>query len=435
MIAKTKGIHDTKSFVGALSAVRYIDPKYVYIATSNARCGQADIYIKEGDHVDICQVIGMRHGPFFDQPIHATISGTFVGYEKHYHRNGKLTDFIKIENDFKDTMDKSCQKRTPDEIEELTHDKARMTELLKETANVGLGGSSFPTYIKFQTDKKIDMILINAIECEPYITADHRLMLEFPYRVLDGIKYVMNAFDCNKAKICIKSKYKDIKEVYEKTLKEFPDSGIELACLGNYYPQGWEVEMIKNATGIKLKPGELPSNRGIINFNVSTIVGIYKAVKYNMPVVKRFITVTGNGINLPKNFRLRVGTSIRDLIPMCGGYKHPEKDKIFILGGPMMGASVPSDDCIVTKTVTSVIIMDKEEYEEQPCVRCGSCVLSCPVHLEPVQIMNAVKTLDKERIKKLNPLRCIECGLCTYSCTSKIQVTDYIRKAKLIAKL
>ena len=433
MIAKTTHIKDTKNLTGKLPAVRYTDPQYLYIATNNARCPKADLYIKEGDHVNSCQVIGMRHGPFFEQPIHATCSGTFVGLEKHYHRNGKLTDFIKIDNDFLDTIDPSVKKRTPEEIASLT--KEEMTEIIKQTANVGLGGSSFPTYIKFQTDKPINMILVNGIECEPYITADHRLMLEFPYRVMDGIKYVMQAFNCKHAKICIKSKYRDIKEVYQQVIKEYEGSGIELCCVGNYYPQGWEVAMIKEATGIQLNPGELPSNRGIINFNVSTMVGIYKAIKYNMPVIKRFITVTGDGINFPKNFRVRVGTSIKELIPLCGGYKNPEIEKVFILGGPMMGMSVPSDDLIITKTVTSIIILNKVNFVEQPCVRCGSCVLSCPVHLEPVQIMNAVKILDKERIKKLNPLRCIECGLCAYSCTSKIQVTDYIRKAKMIAKL
>lgn len=433
MIAKTTHIKDTKKLIGSLPAVRYVDPKYIYIATTNARCGSFELSIKEGDHVDCCQQIGMRHGPFFDQPIHATCSGTFVGFEKHYHRNGKLTDFIKIENDFKDTFDKHCYQRTPEEIAKLT--KEDFTNIVKDAALVGLGGSSFPTYVKFQTQKKIDIILINGIECEPYITADHRLMLEYPYRVITGIQYAMQAFGCKKAYICIKSKYKDIKTVYTQFLKEYPDSGIELCCVGNYYPQGWEVEMIRQATGIQLEPGELPSNRGIIDFNVSTIVGLYKAVKYNMPVIKRFVTVTGDGINFPKNFRVRVGTSIKDLIPLCEGYKNPDKEKVFILGGPMMGASVPSDDCIITKTVTSIIIFDKMEFKEEPCVRCGSCVLSCPVHLEPVQIMNAVKVADKERIKKLNPLKCIECGLCAYSCTSKIQVTDYIRKAKIFAKL
>jgi len=433
MIAKTRHIQDTKNLVGSLPAIRYTDPKYIYSAVTNARCSQADIFIKEGDHVDTCQLIGMRHGPFFDQPIHSSCSGTFLGLEKHYHRNGKLVDFIKIENDFKYTFDKSAHKRTPEEIEALT--KEDITKIVKDVALVGLGGSSFPTYIKFQTDKPIHTVLINAIECEPYITADHRLMLEFPYRVMEGTKYAMKAFGAKRALICIKSKYHDIKAVYRQVLKEYEGSGIELCLVGNYYPQGWEVEMIKNATGIKLNPGELPANRGIINFNVSTIVGLYKAIKYNMPVIKRFVTVTGDGIKYPKNFRVRVGTSIKDLIPLCGGYVDPDKDKVFILGGPMMGASVPSDDCIITKTVTSIIILNKTEYKEEPCVRCGSCVLSCPVHLEPVQIMNAVKVADKERIKKLNPLRCIECGLCSYSCTSKIPVTDYIRKAKIFAKL
>ena len=433
MIAKTVYIKDTKKLVGSLPAIRYTNPEYLYIAMANARCPKAELFIKEGDHVNSCQVIGMRHGPFFEQPIHATCSGTFVGFEKHYHRNGKLTDFIKIKNDFKDTLDPAVTIRTPEQIAALTKDD--MTKILEDVASVGLGGSSFPTYIKFKTDKPINMILINGIECEPYITADHRIMLEYPYRIMEAIKYTMQAFNCKHAKICIKSKYEDIKAVYKQVLKEYEDSGIELCCVGNFYPQGWEVAMIKSATGIQLKPGELPSNRGIINFNVSTMVGLYKAIKYNMPVIKRDITITGDGINYPKNFRVRVGTSIKDLIPMCGGYKDPEKEKVFILGGPMMGASIPSDDCIITKTVTSIIVLNKTDYKEEPCVRCGSCVLSCPVHLEPVQIMNAVKTLDKERIKKLNPLKCIECGLCTYSCTSKIQVTDYIRKAKIIAKL
>ena len=433
MISKTTYIKDTKNLTSLLPSVRYTAPKYIYLAMANARCPKAELYIKEGDHVNAYQVIGIRHGPFFEQPIHSTCSGTFIGLEKHYHRNGKLTDFIKIENDFQDTFDPSIKERTPEEIASLTKDQ--MTEIIRDTANVGLGGSSFPSYIKFQTNKPINMLLVNGIECEPYITADHRLMLEFPYRVIHGILYVMQAFGCKHAKICIKSKYKDIKETYTQVLKEFEGSGIEICCVKNYYPQGWEVAMIKEATGIQLNPGELPTNRGIINFNVSTMVGIYKAIRYNMPVIKRHITITGDGIKYPKNFRVLVGTPLRDLIPLCGGYKNPEKPKIFIMGGPMMGASVPSDDVIVTKTVTSIIVLDKEEHKEEPCVRCGSCVLTCPVHLEPVQIMNAVKTLDKERIKKLNPTRCIECGLCTYTCTSKIHVTDYIRKAKLIAKL
>ena len=399
MIQKTERIKDTKHLVGSLPTIKYLDPEYVYIATNNARCPTAEVFIHEGDHVNTYQVIGIRHAGFFDQPIHATCSGTFVGLEKHYHRNGKITEFIKIQNDHKDTYDKSIKERTPEEIAKLSKDE--MTEIIKNCALVGLGGSSFPTYIKFQTNKPINLMLINGIECEPYITADHRIMLEYPYRIIYGIKYAMQAFGCKKALICIKSKYKDIEATYDEILKEFPDSGIEICKVKNYYPQGWEVAMIKEATGIQLAPGELPSNKGIINFNVSTMVGIYKAIKYNMPVIKRFVTITGDGIRFPKNFRVRVGTSIHDLIPMCGGYKNPEKDKIFILGGPMMGASVPSDDCIITKTVTSIIILDKTDVKEDPCVRCGCCVLSCPVHLEPGWIHQQLPPASAEGIARI----------------------------------
>ena len=232
MIAKTRYIKDTKNLTGVLPTIRYVEPKYIYLAVANARCPSGEIYIKEGDHVNACQVIGMRHAGFFDQPIYTSCSGTFVGLEKHYHRNGKLLDFVKIENDFKGTLDPSCKERTPEEIAKLT--KQDMTDIIKNCALVGLGGSSFPTYIKFQTDKPINMILVNGIECEPYITSDHRIMLEYPYRIINGLKYAMQAFNCKKALICIKSKYKDIAATYENVLKEFPDSGIELCCVKNY---------------------------------------------------------------------------------------------------------------------------------------------------------------------------------------------------------
>lgn len=430
MIAKVNHIADTKKLLGAMPTIRFVHPEYVYLAMANARCNKAELFIKEGDHVNMCQVIGIRHAAFFDQPIHATVSGTFVGLEKHYHRNGKLTDFIKIKNDFLETLDSSCTTRSDEEIKKLSKDE--MTQIIKDAALVGLGGSSFPTYVKFQTNVPIHTILINAIECEPYITTDHRIMMEYPQRIINGIHYAMQAFGVKKAYICIKSKYKDLKYVYNQLLKQYPE--IELKCVGNFYPQGWEIAMVEKALKIKMQPGELPSKYGVMNFNVSTVVGIYKAIKYNQPVTSRNISVTGDAIKFPQNFRVKVGTSVKELINLCGGYKD-DGNKVFILGGPMMGAALPSDDCIITKTVTSVIVLKETKEKEEPCVRCGSCVLSCPTGLQPVLIMNAVKTLDRDRIKALNPLRCIECGLCAYACTSKIQVTDFIRKAKVIAKL
>lgn len=431
MIAKTRKIADTKKALGERPTIRYVDPDYVYIAMANARCPKAELFIKEGDHVNLCQLIGMRHAAFFDQPIHATVSGTFIGLEKHYHRMGKMTDFIKIENDHKETLDPSCKERSDEEIANLTQQD--MVQILKDAALVGLGGSSFPTYVKLSTDKPIHTILVNAIECEPYISTDHRIMVEYPERICEGIRYVMNVFHAEKAYICIKSKYKDLHALYSDILSKYP--GIEIKDVGNFYPQGWEIAMIKSALGVTVEPGHLPPEYGILNFNVSTAAGIYEAVKHNRPVTERNISITGDGIVTPTNLRIKVGTSVRSIIEKCGGYKNPELPKVFVLGGPMMGESLPSDDAICTKTVTSVIVENQVDYIEEPCVRCGSCTLSCPVGLEPVQIMNAVKTLDKDRIKALKPLNCIECGLCTYSCTSKIKVTDYVRKAKIFAKL
>jgi electron transport complex protein RnfC len=429
MIVKVNHIKDTKNLTGLLPAVRYTQPKYVYIAMGNARCPNAELYIKKGDHVFYSQVIGIRHAAFFDQPIHATCSGTYIGLEKHYHRSGKLTDFIKIENDGKDELDPSLKVRTPEEIAALTKDD--MVEILKNCACVGLGGSSFPTYVKFQTDKPINMILVNGIECEPYITADHRLMLEYPYRVCEGLKFAMQAFGCKHAKICIKSKYTDIKRVYKQVLKEYEGSGIELCCVGNYYPQGWEIEVIKSALGIQVPSGVLPSKLGVLVLNVSTVWGLYKAVKHNMPVIERNFTLTGDGVKYPQNYKLRIGTSLKEIIDDAGGYKDEEKNKFLVLGGPMMGANLVRDDAVITKTCTSCIILQERTYVEEPCVHCASCVYSCPAGLQPVQIMQAVKNNDKEALKtKLNIKACILCGMCSYTCTSKIHLTDYCRKAK-----
>jgi len=432
MIEKTKAIVDHYNLIKSLPTRNVAnEPKYVYLATNNARCTIKEIYIKPGDHVKLNQVIGLRDGKFFEQPIHSTVSGTYLGLEKHFHRSGKEVDYLKIENDFKDEFDDSRHERSEEEIAKLTKDE--VTEIIKNCSSVGLGGSSFPTYVKFQTNDPIDYVLINAIECEPYLTADHRICLEYGFQIMDGIRYIMQTFKAKKCYICFKNKYKDLKEVFEGLIKATNAQNIEACPVGNFYPQGWEVKMIESCLGIKLETGVLPSKKGIIDFNVSTVLGIWRAIKWNEAVYERNITITGNGIKSPQNFRVRVGTALKDILPYCGGYVD-DKPKDLIAGGPMMGASSGSEDIILTKTVTSIIIMNHEDYVEEPCVRCGSCVYSCPCGLKPVQIMNAVKTMDKNKMLELGCQRCIECGLCTYSCTSKIKVTDYIRRAKIFTR-
>ncbi|MFA6755915.1 MAG: RnfABCDGE type electron transport complex subunit C [Bacilli bacterium] len=431
MIAKTRAIKDIYNLTRALPTRNFVNPKYVYIATNNARCNKSEMYVKPGDYVKCCQIIGKRDGGFFEQNIYSTVSGTVLGYEKHYHRSGKEIEYLKIENDYKDDMADTIFERTEEEISKLT--KEDMMKIIRDTALVGLGGSSFPTYVKFQTKEKIDTILINGIECEPYLTTDHRIMLEYTHEIIAGIKYAMQAFGAKKAVICFKKKYDDLEELWKAVLKVYPNDNISYCKVGNFYPQGWEIEMIKSATGIDIPHGVLPAKYGIMNFNVSTCLGIWRAIKHNEPVIERNITITGDGIVLPQNFRVRGGTSFRDLLPLVGGYTPGEK-KLFIMGGPMMGVTPATDDVILTRTVTSIIILNEHEYKEEPCVRCGSCVYSCPIGLLPVQIMNAVKAMDKERMVALKVNNCIECGLCTYSCTSKIHVTDYVRRAKLLTK-
>lgn len=431
MIKKIKQIKDYKGLTDVLPAVRMVDPEFVYIPVINARCKTAEVFVEEGETVKMGQVIGQRNGGFFVQPIHATISGTIMPREKKFHRTGRKLECIVIKNDFKDTYSDAIGERPKEDIDELT--QSDITEILKQNSVVGLGGSGFPTYIKFQTTEDIHTVYINGIECEPYLTSDYRLILDFPERIYKGIAYILQGLKADKAVIAVKENKKSLYNILKRVKIKFPDLPVEIKKVGNYYPQGWEVEMFKTAGKIKVESGVLPMKYGVIGFNVSTVVAIYKAVKYNMPVLKRYFTITGDAVTYPQNFRVRIGTDVRSMLKKCLGYSTDE-NKVVIMGGPMMGASVVSDDVIVSKTSTSVIILKDQEYKEEPCVRCGSCVYSCPVNLQPQQIMSAVKGKNVDALKYLNVNSCIECGLCTYVCTSKIHVTEYMRKAKRMVK-
>lgn len=429
MIKQSRKVRDYKALTKVLPTVRYVDPEKVFIHLQSGRCKTYDLTVQEGDYVKLGEVIGVRHGGFFEQPIHSTVSGTIGAITKKLHRTGRTVDCIEISNDFKDTKHEALFDRTDEEISKLT--QADFVEIVKNNSLVGLGGSGFPTYIKLGTKDKIDTVVINAVECEPYLSSDYRLILEHPIRVITGLQYIMQALGVKKGLIAIKEKNAPLIQVLTQVLDvKFPGLDVKVSSVGNYYPQGWEVEMFKSALGIEIPHGTLPTKFGVIGFNVSTAVGLFDAVKHNSPVIKRHFTMTGDAIKFPQNIRVRIGTSVRELITLCDGYKDNVGNVIFIMGGPMMGTSTETDDVIVSKTTTSVIALKNVEYKEEPCVRCGSCVYSCPVNIEPVSIMQAVKRNDKEAMKGLEAFKCIECGLCTYVCTSKIHVTDYIRKAK-----
>lgn len=431
MIAKTKFIPDGKKALKELPILHYLDADFVYYPVTSARCPEGETCVRGGQFVKVGEIVGTRKGAFFEQPMHATVSGEVVGYEKHIDNSGKVVDCLIVKNDKKYTFHSSIVERTDAEIEALT--KADYIQIVKDAGLVGLGGSAFPTYIKLETDDPIEVVIANGVECEPNLIADYSLMMNNPREVILGLVYAMKASGAKKGVIALKKKYKEIEERMKFALQEFTQYNIEVKTVGNFYPQGWELSMIKNALGIKIPQGELLSKYGVLNFNVSTLQSIYNAVKKRLPVLERLFTISGDGIH-NKNFRARIGTLVTDLIELAGGYKEEETPKVLVLGGPMMGTNLLRDDIVMTHTTTSLIVMNNAPEPEEPCVHCASCVYSCPVDIQPVQIMNAYKVKDKDALRTLEVSKCIECGLCSFVCPSKIHLTEYMRLGKRLAK-
>ena len=431
MIAKTKYIPDGKKELKELPIIPYLDAEFVYYPVTSARCPEGETCVIGGQFVKVGEVIGTRKGAFFEQPMHATVSGEVVGNEKHIDQSGKVVDCLIVKNDKKYTLHPTIVERTDEEINQLN--KEEFVKIIKDAGLVGLGGSAFPTYIKLETKEPIEVVIANGVECEPNLISDYGLMMTDPRSIIEGLIYAMKASGAKRGVIAIKKKYTVIEERLSFCLNSFSDYDIKIVKVGNYYPQGWELAMIKNALNITIPQGELLSKYGVLNFNVSTLQSIYNAVKKRLPVLERLFTISGDGIH-NKNFRARIGTLVTDLITLAGGYKDLEQPKVLILGGPMMGTNIMRDDVVMTHTTTSLIVMNNIPIKEEACVHCASCVYSCPVDIQPVQIMNAYKVKDKDMLKTLEVNKCIECGLCSYVCPSKIHLTEYMRLGKRLAK-
>lgn len=429
MIAKTRHIPDGKKELKALPIEHYLDAEYLYYPVTSARCPEGETCVIHGQFVKVGEVIGTRKGAFFEQPMHATASGEVKGYEKHIDQSGKLVDCLIVKNDFKYELHESIKDRTDAEIDALTRED--FVEITKEAGLVGLGGSAFPTYIKLQTKDPIDVVIANGVECEPYLIADYGLMMTKPQPIIEGLIYAMKASGAKKGIIAVKKKYNELYERLSFCIRQYHED-IEIIKVGNYYPQGWELEVIKNTIGVKIPQGQLLSKYGVLEFNVSTLASIYAAVKHRLPVLERLFTISGDGVH-NKSFRARIGSSIPKMIELAGGYKDPEIPKVLVLGGPMMGVNVTDDSIIMTHTTTSLLVLNDQQEKEEPCIHCASCVYSCPVDIQPTQIMNAFKARDKDMIQTLQVNKCIECGLCAYVCPSKIPLTEYMRKAKRFA--
>lgn len=428
MIQLVRKLKTDKRLEKKFDYIEFLNPDNCYYHLASTRSKKSEVLIEEGDEVKIGQVIAVRDGGFFKQNVHATISGKFVGTEKKLYRNNKLVNYMVIENDFKESYDERVTDLSMDEM--LALDKEAFVDRIRENSNVGMGGSSFPTFIKFQTKSKINSVLINGVECEPYLVSDVNSMFKYADEIIKGTYLAMRFYDASEGVICVKAYKEKLTKHLNKRINELGFTEIKLCQTPNYYPQGYERDVIKTAKGVEVENGKMPADYGFMVFNSTSILAIYDSLKYNLPVLQREISLIGNGFNKQTDLTVKVGTALPVIIEKAGGLKAEAKEQLLVSGGPMMGTSLKSEDVVVTKAFSTLLTINQVNVVEEHCINCGSCVNSCPVKLQPVLINNALNARNKDALAKLNVRSCVECGLCSYVCTSKIDLTKKMRRAK-----
>ena len=376
--------------------------------------------VKKGDRVLVGKKIG-EAGGFISANVICSVSGTVKAVEPRLMVNGTMVTSVIVEND---GLDEKIEHFGEDrDYTKLSKDEIR--SIVKEAGIVGLGGAGFPTNVKLtpKDDSKIDYILVNGAECEPYLTSDYRMMLEEPEKIVGGLKVILSLFDNAKGVIGIENNKPEGIKKLEELVKNEPR--IEVRPLLTKYPQGGERSLIYAITGRKVNSSMLPADAGCIVDNIDTVIAIYNAVCKQTPLIRKIITVTGDAIVNPQNFSVRLGTNYQELLEAAGGFKNdPEK---VISGGPMMGQALFSLDLPVTKTSSALTCFSKDmvaAQEPTPCIRCGRCVSACPSHLVPPLMMNAAMKNNCEAFEKLNGMECMECGSCAYVCPAKRPLTQ-----------
>ena len=382
--------------------------------------------VKKGDSVLAGQKIADAGG-FVSVPLHASVSGTVKGIEKHLNATGSMVDCIVIENDQQYQEVEYQETR----LEDLT--KEEILNRIKEGGVVGMGGAGFPTHVKLapKDPSKIEYILVNGAECEPYITSDYRRMIEEPDKVVKGLQVILTLFDSAKGYICIEDNQPDCIAKMKELVKDI--DRIEVKEVMTKYPQGGERTLIYAATGREINSGMLPADVGCVVDNVETVISVYKAVILGRPVNSRVVTMSGDGIKEPKNLLVLSGTDMSELIDAAGGLK--AKIAKAISGGPMMGFALYDLHVPCTKTTSAFLFLEHDAVSEAQeiqtaCINCGRCVSVCPGHVLPARLAKLAERGDMAGFEAMDGMECCECGCCSYICPAKRPLTQSIKSMR-----
>lgn len=402
------------------------EPKIVVIPMSQHIGAPCDPLVAVGDKVKVGQKIGESKA-FVSAPIHSSVSGTVKKIEMHQIPTGSKVNCVTIESDGLFEVYESVKPKG--KIEDLS--KEEILAAIKDAGLTGMGGAGFPTHVKLSPpkDKPIDTVIVNGAECEPFLTADHRIMLEKTDLVVLGAKAIMKAVGVDKCYIAIEKNKPDAINIVKKAVEN--EKGIEVAPLETKYPQGDEKRIINAVTGRAVPSGGLPMDVGCVVDNVGTVATIGNVFKTGMPVVQRVTTITGSAVKNPKNLYIRIGTLFSDIIEQCGGFSE-EPGKI-LNGGPMMGIAQYTTDVPVIKGTSGILILNKKDAtipEYSNCIRCGKCVSACPVHIQPFMLSRFSMLKNFEDAEKFHATDCIECGSCSFICPAKRPLVETIRIAK-----
>jgi len=427
------GVHVSEHKNTAKCAIEAMPaPDKVCIPLSQHIGAPAKALVKKGDPVLRGQAIGIVESGL-GCPVHSSVSGTVVDIRERSTPTGARIQEIIIENDGLDTLctdlapaDKPLSEFSPEEI----------IERVRLAGIAGMGGATFPSYAKIQSALgKVDRLIINCAECEPFITANHRLMLERPGEIINGAKILLRAFGLQLAEIAIEDNKPDGANAIEEAAGG--SSLIRVRMLKTKYPQGDERQLIFAITGREMPAGKLPADVGCVVFNAETCAAIYRAFAHGLPLVDRIVTVDGDCVKKPKNLMVRIGTPISALVEYCGGLtKQPHK---IIMGGPMMGFAQWDAETPIAKGSSAILVFSKrmdsdKGLEDSSCIRCGRCIAGCPMHLMPSLLATFSRSGDYGEAEKYSVMSCVECGSCSYVCPAHVPIVQYIRLAKFKIK-